>query len=133
MCQTHRFVAPQFVWKSERLKNRGCLRFVHRYTYDLTKQVADEIESLFGKRPYVIYMELHRSKLDVNREVNEATCHVPVRAIFTFTYIRTVVVVRTSAWKLARRRLVFNPQTRHVICIRLESWLSTLETIFLIL
>lgn len=41
-------------------------------TQELTRLVAAEVEKLGGHRPHLILCHLHRSKLDPNREVNEA-------------------------------------------------------------
>ena len=49
------------------------------YTYTIATLMADELDSLTGDRPHIIYNQLHRSKLDANREVNEATLNVQVR------------------------------------------------------
>lgn len=41
-------------------------------TEDLTRRTADALETLTGKRPHLLIMRLHRSKLDANREIVEA-------------------------------------------------------------
>lgn len=41
-------------------------------TKDLTLRVADALEALTGRRPHVIVSNLHRSKLDPNRDIEEA-------------------------------------------------------------
>jgi hypothetical protein len=43
-----------------------------RNTMDVARRVAEALEVLTGKRPYLVLCHLHRSKLDANREVNEA-------------------------------------------------------------
>ena len=40
---------------------------------ELAVELADELEKLMNKRPHVIATHLHRTKLDPNREVNQAT------------------------------------------------------------
>lgn len=43
------------------------------YTQEITRAVADALETKYGCRPYVIINLLHRGRLDANREKPEAT------------------------------------------------------------
>lgn len=43
------------------------------YTRKLTITIADRIKHMTGKRPHVIFVNLKRSKLDVNRVIEEGT------------------------------------------------------------
>ncbi|CAH1797030.1 unnamed protein product [Owenia fusiformis] len=48
--------------------------YTDRYTMEITTGLADELETLYsGVRPHVILSHIHRSKLDPNREEDEAT------------------------------------------------------------
>ena len=44
-----------------------------KYTKELTQLVANYLKSFTSKRPYVVINNLHRKKLDANREIGEAT------------------------------------------------------------
>lgn len=43
------------------------------YTAEIAKGIADELEAITRRRPHVVYNLLHRSRLDANRERDEAT------------------------------------------------------------
>jgi len=47
------------------------------YTLDITLDVARRIKKLTGKMPHVVINNLHRNKLDVNRDLGAGTFHVP--------------------------------------------------------
>lgn len=44
------------------------------YTQELAREIAAELYETYGVRPYVVINLLHRSKLDPNREIEEASC-----------------------------------------------------------
>ncbi len=43
------------------------------YSFELTNLISDELYSITGKRPHVVINNLHRKKLDMNREMDLAT------------------------------------------------------------
>ena len=43
------------------------------YTKTITTKVAVEIEKLTNRKPYVVILNVHRSKMDANRPKDEAT------------------------------------------------------------
>ncbi len=48
------------------------------YTQDIAKQMSDALYIRTGKRPYIILNNLHRKKLDPNREMSEAAQGHPI-------------------------------------------------------
>ena len=50
----------------------GCVLINDTNTQELAREVLEELEVLTGCFPYVLINRLHRSKLDANREINEA-------------------------------------------------------------
>ena len=50
------------------------------YTLDLTLKLRNELYSRFGEYPYVVASRLKRTKLDPNRERNQASFNVPLAA-----------------------------------------------------
>jgi hypothetical protein len=57
-----------------------------RYTQEISRYIRDSIYARTGKYPHVIFNLLKRTKLDANREINEATCGDPVSAISYYEY-----------------------------------------------
>lgn len=47
-------------------------------TQELARAIADELQKQTGHRPHLIICRLHRSKLDCNREIEEAAAGSPV-------------------------------------------------------
>ncbi len=43
-----------------------------QHTAELTRMIVEEMEELYGGRPHAVICRLHRSKLDCNRELDEA-------------------------------------------------------------
>jgi len=52
-------------------------RYSDVYTAAIAQDIADGIKAITGTRPHVVYNNLHRRKMDANREVNESTLNVP--------------------------------------------------------
>ena len=48
-----------------------------RYTREITLLLRDELHNLYGEYPHVIINELHRSKLDANRRIDQAAWGIP--------------------------------------------------------
>jgi hypothetical protein len=51
------------------------------YIQETARYIRDSIYARTGKYPHVIFSLLKRTKLDANREINEATCGDPISAI----------------------------------------------------
>lgn len=66
-----------------------------RNTAELTRAVADALEARTGARPHVIINRLHRSKLDANREIEEAAQGSPFAALAWAEYHDFIEEART--------------------------------------
>jgi len=57
---------------SEYCPSSGCKTFRDSYTKEIALETAEHVISNYCKVPYVVVNELHRSRLDANREIGEA-------------------------------------------------------------
>lgn len=56
------------------------------YTRETAQRVADSFQQQFGVKPYVVINHLHRSKMDANREINEAAFQVAEAELAWFEF-----------------------------------------------
>lgn len=59
-------------------------------TDDLARRLADELGKQFGRRPHLIVCEVHRAKVDCNRELTEAAQGHPLTEALWRAYHRAV-------------------------------------------
>lgn len=60
------------------LKSAKCIALIKRddFTMRIARDIANEIKAITGFRPHVVYNMLRRTKLDANREIDEATFNI---------------------------------------------------------
>ncbi|SFB83292.1 hypothetical protein SAMN05421747_101403 [Parapedobacter composti] len=62
--------------KPSTLPDRQCLgvKGIDRNTMELAEEIEQAFIRQYNKRPYIVFTHLHRSKIDQNRDFDEATC-----------------------------------------------------------
>lgn len=70
-------------------------------TQELINDILHEIHQLTGRYPHIIINKIHRSKIDLNRDLNEATCGEPLAEPYWHEwqrYIDTAKAIVTRNW-----------------------------------
>lgn len=89
-----------------RVKSAKCIALIKRddFTMGIARDIANEIKVIAGLRPHVVYSMLLRAKLDVNREIEEATFNISDAIAAYYDYSFFINKAKSSITRRGSRR-----------------------------